>query len=239
MKMEHDVTFMNLKEAFHQQCCPLCAIDYEFEKKCLNNLVYENVNDLQTRSEINRSLGFCARHFHLLYLIEHEELRDHLGTSIILENIMEIIKNNMDACLVPLSWVERIKRGGGSDPLRSKMRSLLVPESECCLCEQLKECDVLYIQTIIENFRDEEITAMMERSPGLCLHHLQAAISCYNGDTRLLYNFLKWHIDKVAEIKHDLGEYGRKHSYEFASEPKGKEQNSVENAIEFLIGTQH
>ena len=237
--MEHNVTFMNLTEAFRQQGCPICAIDYEFEKKYLNDLIYEHVSGHQIHPEINRSLGLCARHFHLLYLIESEELQNHLRTSMILENIMELIKDHMTDCLTPLSWAEVMKKSESSEPPRDKMRNLLQPESKCCLCSRLEEWEAPYIQAIIENFRDPEMAAMMEKTSGFCLHHLRAAVSCYSGDTRLLYNFLKWHIDKVAEIKHYLNEYIGKLSCKFASEPKGEEENSVENAIGFLIGTPH
>lgn len=75
---EKDLFYFTLQEACQSRDCPLCFhLDFR-EKKYIENIFYENVNDPTLRQQFRLSSGFCANHIRLIL-----EIGDALGLAII------------------------------------------------------------------------------------------------------------------------------------------------------------
>ena len=57
-----DVIQYNLAEALAGATCPVCRCIAEATRRFLDNLMYEFVNDNQTRDRLRATKGFCREH---------------------------------------------------------------------------------------------------------------------------------------------------------------------------------
>ena len=238
--MEQGLTFITIENAFKKGGCPICNINKESEERYFWYLINENINNTSTRHKIIESMGFCNRHFWLMQRIEHEEYNLNLGTAIITESIMNILSKNLAESLNILGqgkiWdkpkTKFIKKESSLDNVLKK----LSPDNDCFVCQNIQSSEGFYINTIVQNIRDEEMAVLLENTTGFCYKHLLKAISSFEGDASLLRDFLELHLRIINNINYELSEFIRKHSVQYANEPKGEEQDVHLRAIEFLAG---
>jgi len=76
------IPWVRLIDALSQEGCPICHSVLRSAHEHLDNLLYENVNDVSVRMKLHASLGFCNYHAQLACEVERELHSDgqHLGT---------------------------------------------------------------------------------------------------------------------------------------------------------------
>ena len=58
----HDSTRWDLEHALSSEGCPICRVTQAGVARFLDALLYESVNDPDTRRRATQSLGFCNSH---------------------------------------------------------------------------------------------------------------------------------------------------------------------------------
>ena len=79
-----DRTFYELREALSQPGCPVCKLERETERRYLDTLFYELVNDYRTRAQLLEAGGFCPTHTATIF----EERNSVLGIAIIYRDLL-------------------------------------------------------------------------------------------------------------------------------------------------------
>lgn len=65
--MEHyGLAGVYIKQAMRLPGCPICRCSVQVQERYLRFLIWERVDDLETRIRLSQSQGFCANHARVL-----------------------------------------------------------------------------------------------------------------------------------------------------------------------------
>ncbi len=230
---------VHLKIAFGKPGCPVCRLLEEQEDRYLFGLVYENVNDGITRKLIIDSMGLCSYHAWALQAKEYMEWNDGLGTGIIYRDLLERVKEQLEEFLtLPIDDTRRGKRFGVKtlERWRNQLLKRLSPNRKCHICESLSQSEEAYVGWLVKGLKDEEFRVKYEKSDGLCLPHLRMALRVAS-DGKTLGILVKKALSTLEDMDLLLGEYIRKHAWEFRNEEKFKEEQAAWiRAVAFFAG---
>jgi len=235
-----------LKQALRQPGCPVCRCCLDQETRYLRFLLWENVNDVETRVRMAQSLGFCGRHARQLWRMEQEELGMMLGNSIIYESMVQLAlykiadtRSLMTEQRASTSWVRTLLGRLGLDhygrpPNRERF---LVPNQACRVCELGEEAAAHYGDVLADLLSQDEFQDMYKHSDGVCLPHLRVMLQCAQSEAGLEYLIRKTE-ERLERLGDDLRGVGRKYSVSHGGESfTTSESLSVERAIAFLTGS--
>jgi len=246
------IVTLELKGAFRQPGCPICRVRQETANRYIFHLLWENVNDFTTRLHLVRGLGFCPEHTWQLYHTEVDQFGDGLGISIIYEHLTRLIVDGLlsfEASL-PVSTPEHRhwwQRGWArlraaaqqttSSPHRPHMDDL-VPNEECRACFYAKATEQNNIGWLVQGCADVDFRSKYAASDGLCLAHLRQALAHAAQVEPDVARFLADDAARrLTALVTDLGEYGRKHAWQYRHEVKTDgEQDSPRRAAQFFGG---
>lgn len=258
--MSIDLIALELKLAFRKPGCPICRLRHRAAERYIRSVLWENVNDGETRMHIVRSLGFCHTHAWQLQQTEARAWQDGLGTGIIYEDLTKRALAGLEAYLhdqerhvarlraQPNRWRRRLARIGQwwrrSFGRQAKADSGeqwppgLNPRGQCRVCEISGGSEATYLEWLIRGCRDAEFQEWYCASDGLCLHHLRRALAQAGREHPEAALFLaRTARDKLDRLAVELREYIRKHAWEFRHEPKlSEEQSSWIRAVAFFAG---
>ncbi|NOX89278.1 MAG: hypothetical protein GXO77_09635 [Calditrichaeota bacterium] len=85
IKLKDDMFYFEFNNALKQDDCPICSLLRMFERKFIESIFYESINDGEFRRQINHSQGLCVDHTRIFC-----EYGDALGLSILGANLLEI-----------------------------------------------------------------------------------------------------------------------------------------------------
>jgi len=199
--------------------CALCELEARETRRYLDNLLYENVNDVGVRGNLVRSRGHCRRHAYLLL-----ESADGLGTAILYRDQVKL-------------FVEFLESVGN---LRAKLYRKSVPkswnyEALCPACVIQAQARQGYISTLLEWLGEAEMQRAFDASPGLCVPHLLLVLhQVRNAVERDC--LLKTHLSKFEALAQELAEFVGKQDYRFHDEPSGAEKDSWRRAVCMMVG---
>ncbi|WP_041077265.1 DUF6062 family protein [Thermotoga caldifontis] len=139
---------ISLKDAIVESrfSCPICSLVDRALDSCVDNLLYELVNDVAVRSQL-RSEGLCRRHVERIesYLSRHLELGS-MGLAIIyadmLDHLIESMAHNF-----------KVEREWG-----------------CFLCEKEKSFEAMYLKAFVRNI-DQLLEPYRLSEALLCFDH--------------------------------------------------------------------
>ena len=203
--------YFNLKDAFREKHCPICYLARKAVSRYLDNLLYEGVNNPGLRKVLRGSHGFCEKHFWQLVTFG-----DGLGISILSKDLLETIHQH---------W--------GEDP-----KSLIKeekPKEECPACNIWNQNERNYSTLFVEQIDDFFLTFEFKHSFGFCLDHFRIIYRSVQ-DSKTREALLVYERGKIENISKELGEFIRKHDYQFSKEGYGKEADSWIRAVELLKG---
>ena len=208
-KQKRSSIYFELLEALKGKGCPMCALLTKVVKSYLTNLLYENVNDGEVRSQLRRSSGFCRVHASLLISIG-----DPFGVAIIYQDILQSVH----------------------DRLSTEPEESLNPGLECPACVYREGFEQMYVGILIDFLDTEELRSTLRSSDGLCLNHLAQAIDRIREDD-VRNELLSLHERKLDTTRRNLSEFVRKQDIQFKNETvSSEEEASCEQAIDFLVG---
>jgi len=248
---------LDLKLAFREEGCPVCRLRHQSEQRYIYNLLWENVTDGGIRAMLVHSLGFCHTHSWQLQETEQKQWSDGLGTGIIYEDLTERALAGLKAYAreVRLSptrnlaprWWKRLRRllpgrpNGAHESGAGNVSSLpasLVPRGPCRVCELGDRTEATYLSWLLRSLSDDDFRQAYHDSGGLCLPHLRQAVALArdeNPDT--LATLTEIAEEKTRRLAHSLGEYVRKHNWQFQNETmQPAEQISWQRAVAFFAG---
>lgn len=175
-----------LEEAFAEPGCPLCRLLARKERRSLEALLWEQVNDPLTAERIARARGFCWEHAWAL-VPAGAAVHSHLGVAIVVERVLRQALQAWRAGALDRWWT---------------------PQAPCPVCVWLGEAEetlVLATATLVRRN-----PALLATRPGLlCRPHAMALAACRAGvsladwEERVARELLDWsHHERLA---HEAG----------------------------------
>lgn len=222
-------------EACNQPGCPVCRMVEHSNERYLDNLLYENVNDGELRNHLRHSLGFCNRHAWQLL-----EFGDVLGISIIYHDILGNVLKNLPEGALPdqeAGWLPSLLNKVPRS-LASKQEiavQALKPDARCPACEQEDRTVEIILSELTSALQNEELSAALSNSTGLCLPHLCQAFQ-HTRETGSFNQLLSISRNKIEGLHQELAEFIRKSDYRFRQEGLGSERDSGRRAIRIAVG---
>ncbi len=229
-------TLTDLLEALAQPGCPICYLAQRAVTHYIKALFYENVNDIKGREVIRTSLGYCKVH---TWELLDASLGNALGVSIIYHDILTNILRRL-----PEPEPEPAKSGVAlalgrfsrkfSDQVKASIQSV-TPQAPCPACLLQENTAQLAVKALMHALTDEQVSAALSKSSGLCLPHLRlafektsepAALAVLLGDSRT----------RLARLDAQLAEYIRKNDYRFTHEGFGEERDAWKRVIALMGG---
>lgn len=180
-----------LARAMRAHGCPVCRCNGEAERRCLRYLLWERVTDAGTRVRLVRSLGFCHRHAHLFLHLELAEWDRSLGNTVIYESLaLQECNSIREARRLlgqrdePSVWKRLTRRLIG---VRSPHDMPRLARGACPVCESVRETEEHHCSTLADMMEQPKYRAMLDRSSGVCLAHLQVALDARASTEGLRY----------------------------------------------------
>lgn len=223
--------YFDLRDAFGKPGCPVCRLLEEGSRRNLDNLLYERVNDPGTRDVLRASRGFCNWHAWMLREVLHSASGVSILYSDFLGETIRSLKRRADTP-PPVSPLRRIwnwLRGSDAGPAAPPRGAQLA----CPACHGWPS-EAHDLQTLVAFLDDPEFSAAYERSDGLCLPHLERALSLASPATAIRLRQMT--VPRLEHLKWELEEFGRKRDYRYAGEERGEEGTAWLRAIEFFVG---
>ncbi len=240
---------IELKIAFRQAGCPICRLKRQGADRYIFGLLWENVNDMTTRIHLARSLGFCPQHTWQLYRTEMEQFGNGLGSSIIYEDLTRLVVSGLRdfQARLPASSPPRLRwwqRGwawwqkalGRAAPIVQPAG--ITPAEACRVCVHSAGAEARDIQWLVEGCADAVFRKQYAASDGLCLPHLQQALTRAAQAHPAAARFLaETAVARLETLAVDLGEYARKHAWQYRHERMtDAEKDSPRRASSFFGG---
>jgi hypothetical protein len=204
--MRMDITRTNLKVAFGKPGCPICRLRAEAERRYVQTLLYEYVNDGDTRLGFMHSQGLCS--YHAWFVQANEQLLwdDGLKTAIIYESLGTLVHTALTHYLVQQDsppgdgqaqpahlafkrgglcrWLVRTRRLGRwlatrlfqEGPAEALLADLSLSR-ECPICKMSREREEIDLRKLMHELADPQFRAWFSASDGLCLPHLRNALA--------------------------------------------------------------
>ena len=239
------LTEVFLKDALRQAGCPVCRICRAAESRYLRFLLHENVNDVSTRIEISRSLGFCRHHSWQLLNMEVEHWIVPLGSSIIYEDLVNQVMHRIEAALSAMTdkshqrnWqllLDCIRRWTQTPDKRD--RHFLEPIKTCRVCESSYETAQHTVHVMIRMLCSYEIQQMYVESDGICLPHLRLALPLKDIINPGIHFLINNAFERLSALQDDLEAFKRKQHWHHRDEMISEsERTAARRAVTFFVG---
>jgi len=239
------LSLIHLERALQQPGCPICRCSAQQQRRYLQWLIWENVNDVGTRVRLGQSLGFCGRHARQMLQVERDMLNMTLGNSIINDSLIQLVLAKLRRARDLQSALERPAAGlakslrllGRVWPWRRRHAAdLLHPAKGCHACEIGQESASRYAQVLVDLLASEAGRELYQQSDGICLPHLRLALREQDREPGVSY-LLGETEERLTALQADLERLGWKHGIRGRHDPMTElEINSVDRAIAFLTG---
>lgn len=229
--MDRSKTHYDLRDAFANDGCALCALTQAAVDRYFATLDYEAAGDRGVRAHLRQTLGFCQPHAHRWLTASHV-----LATAVIYAEVLDRARNDLRALSYRRSGPRLpslLRSRGSGDPDASGMPPR--PEAPCPACVVQTDSEKMLLSTLLSGFTDAAFRDALARSPGLCLPHLRRALA--QAPDEATFNALR-----DAAIEHEetllahLNEVIRKHDYRFTEELAGEERGAGPRAIRHISG---
>jgi len=239
------LSLIHLERALQQPGCPICRCSAQQQRRYLQWLIWENVNDVGTRVRLGQSLGFCGRHARQMLQVERDMLNMTLGNSIIYDSLIQLVLAKLRRARDLQSALERPAVGlakrlrllGRVWPWRRRHAAdLLHPAKGCRACEVGQESAKRYAQVLVDLLASEAGRELYQQSDGICLPHLRLALREHDREPGVSY-LLGETEERLTALQADLERLGWKHGIRGRHDPMtALEIGSVDRAIAFLTG---
>jgi hypothetical protein len=229
------VTYYELLDAFEKPGCPVCTNLERGSLKALNDMLYEQVTDPESRRRLVESRGYCNWHAWMLPRVQNSPL----GVALIYRHLLTealacvqvIRRETRERSFWRRMW-ERVTRAhGGPAPLLEWWRT----KSRCPLCGLARQSERESLGTILDFIGEGEFAAGFGRCAGLCLAHLCEAVAI-GRDHPNLPALLAAHEARWTALAGELEEFARKNDYRFAGETVGEEGSSWRRVLDVFVG---
>mgnify|MGYP003617669110 CR=1 FL=1 len=226
-----------LLAALGQPGCAFCRLLDATTDRYIDAVLFEMVNDVKVRDELNAARGLCGRHAPLLV-----RTGGALGSATMMQGVLKVLLRQLDAAEVEgvapsrLRGLMRVVDPGGTHPAVERLAGSLAPQAPCPACAIEATFAAHYTATLLAQIMpDNPIAATYRDSDGLCLPHFRMVVGRALPGPAL--NALVAAQRAVWErLNGELEEFLRKSDYRFQKEPFGAERDSWQRAISAVSG---
>ena len=207
-----DLIGVYLKESFKRPGCPVCTLIEQCEKKTIEEILYEHVNDPVVRERFAESLGLCSYHAWKIKEIAYSNpLYGGLGVAVIYRHMLSL-------------YIKNLEKG---EQIREK---------ECYLCKSVKEKERYTVGGLAD--RMKELFEEYKTSEAiLCKKHYDMLyLALKKKNVELAEHFKEVQIQKLKEIENCMKRFISKFDYRSKEAPTQKESLAGLLAIESLKG---
>lgn len=235
--MSFSLTVIELKRALQEPGCPLCGIGHNTAERYIRHLLWESVNDVETRRHFIAGLGYCPEHTRMLASREVERHGDALGVNVLYENLTNVIEGRLETWDLPKKKNPRRRRVYSEEGYKDAGN--LAPASTCRVCQMSDSSTQYAPKTLLEELESApgDWQPRYAASGGLCLSHLRQCLNAaehYPAPASFLRE------DTLTRLKHwqeGLEGYVRKHSWDLREEPLTEnERRAWREVLAFFTG---
>ena len=228
-------SYFDLLKACSQPGCPVCHVVHASTKRYLENLFYENVNDVDLRAHLVASRGFCNQD---AWMALEPGAGDALGVAIIYHDILGNVLNDLPSPQPAAHHGLTTLLGQIPHQLSTAVKAAinaLTPQAPCPACQQREGYTHLAISTLMESLQEGEFSDALAGSEGLCLPHLRLVLDQVktSQDFNTLLNI---HCPKLQGLRDELAELIRKNDYRYQEEAFGSERDAWRRAVRQTVG---
>jgi hypothetical protein len=196
--------YYNLLDALAAPRCGLCTLGYKAIDRFFDNMLYEYVNDTGMQEMIAASHGLCSTHSELLL-----DYRGALGVAILYHAVLRHLEDDLPP------------PNESSDTSRRRIftgrnGSLPIHSERCPACAIRDETTLRAIREFDAHHAEPELVSVWQSSNGLCLPHLNQALSELGSPARTLV--INRQREVWARLRAALEEFIRKNDYRFQEE---------------------
>lgn len=233
-------SYHEIIEASDLPGCPVCRWSNKSVERQLKGLIFDSVNDVDTRLGIRNSLGFC--HEHAWQLPDAGDSAP-LGIAFIYRDVLNTINKSLGKINHSQSKSSFLKSkfmGTSDQDDAFKNRSIakqMVADAPCPACVREKEMGDLAITAVVNSLaaQDEHMIAALQKSDGLCFPHLRLCLDTAPNQFTFA-TLVQIHQEKISALIAELDEFIRKNDYRFQHEGFGDESDSWRRAINQMVG---
>jgi hypothetical protein len=220
--LEQRAGYRDLLADLERPGCPACHGANRSAWRYIDALLWESVNDPETRARLRATHGFCRLHAFMALTIASQQ-GDSLGMAILYEDFLRNLRAEV------LEATKPRRRRGSTSSLR--------PGRPCIICASADATASNYLALIATAPEGTEPWEAMRRPErGLCLPHLTLGLRTHRTEeqrSRIAEAFLHGE----AELRAHLSELIRKHDYRFRDEGiTDGERASWVRAVRRIVG---
>jgi len=166
-----DLVDVRLADILSKPGCPPCRGRADAQARFLDGWLYERVNDVRTRRELDETRGLCDDHLHALLAADRARAGGGLGTAILYDAMLRIRLHQLTRA--------HGERGRG----RSKRLSEAAAPPACLVCKEAAAGEQAVLDGLLWHLGDPAWAEATAAAP-LCLAHLRDLMSAGSGDAR-------------------------------------------------------
>ena len=231
--------FYDLKQAFAEPGCALCRLLIDHADGYIQATLWELVNDIDGRVELNKARGYCNPHAWML--VRHGA---SLGAAILMDNIVLVAMREMEKAKFEtqpgFSLRQMFGALGSAQPsgATAGLVEALGPQTHCPVCVAVDKSEDYFLTALINHLAAVDgLAEYYKKSDGLCLPHLRKALARVSNETT--YNALiEAQMAVWTDLRAHLAEFIRKKDHRFTGEKIGEEGDSWLRGIEAVSGAQ-
>ncbi len=225
---KQSVFYQELQAILERPGCPICHVGRKTARGRLDALLYDSVNDPETRERLAGVMGFCSAHSRELLSFQGERL----GATIIEQAVLKEAMRRLQAPAPPGSagmrgWLRPGSRQGDAPPLGAA--------GPCPVCADQADIEQRSLRSLMEHLVGD-LEKPLEQAGGLCWPHLELALATHR-DAGARAALVAVHSRVWQQLIDEMGEFIRKRDYRFSHETISEvETRAVERAIAALTG---
>jgi hypothetical protein len=225
---KQSVFYQELQGILEKPGCPICHVGRKTARGRLDALLYDIVNDPESREKLAQVMGFCSAHSRELLTFPGERL----GATIIEQAVLKEALQRLQA-LGPAGptglrgWL----RAGSQPPDAAPLGAA----GPCPVCADQADIEQRSMRSLMEHLAGD-LEGPLEQAGGLCWPHLELALRT-SRDSAVRASLIAVHSQVWQQLIDEMGEFIRKRDYRFSHETiTAAETRAVERAIAVLTG---
>jgi hypothetical protein len=231
----NSIAYFELRDALHEDGCPICHLLVTRSAAALDSLLYEQVTDPTSRDVLRASHGLC--NWHAWALLQVSTGRS--GIAIIYEALLghqlqELLA--LQQMLRPHTFWQRLMAGVCNHTVSLPFLNRWRTKTPCPLCRQHTEIDERsYLHTLLDGLGEPEFSRRFQDSFGLCLPHLVLVVE-HERQHPGLPTLIHLQVQILTAWRSKLQEIIRTFDYRFATEIASTEGTEWRRTIELFVG---
>lgn len=220
--MDMELARLHLDDAVRQPGCPVCWLRERWVGDYMHQVLTDYVVDGHTQKALSNSRGWCSVHAWELQAACQREWNDGNKIAMLYENaslnVQALLRKYLDGMPQEAPQDAKAQPKGIGAALRGLRRprvaagllEKLRPIQKCPVCAMIERKEKLLLYSLMLN---QTAYADLERSDGLCLPHLLAALQVAANEN--IARRLVWQVhQRLTTLHTHLDEYIEKHRWQ-------------------------